>query len=206
MLDRTIPFCNTIMKCADYRPRRVELPEGFRIVSCRDGYAGGWGELEYAAGDFASAAEAERYFAETYLRDPARFPDILFALDKENRAAGSCIAWQDLRGGTPVSSLHWLVVDERCQRIGLGRALATAVMNIFAERGALPVYLHTQPWSWKAILLYVSLGFRLQQTDTFSHYENEYGRAMTALRNVLPAERYDLLLRASEDGTDAGPR
>ena len=32
MLDRTIPFYNTIMKCSDYRYRDVKLPDGFSIV------------------------------------------------------------------------------------------------------------------------------------------------------------------------------
>jgi hypothetical protein len=74
-----------------------------------------------------------------------------------------------------------------------------AVMNIYAERDALPVYIHTQPWSWKAILLYLSLGFRLQKTDTFSHYENEYDKAMAELKKIVSDEQYELLLQLSED-------
>ena len=199
MLDRTIPFYNTIMKCSDYRRRNVELPDGFSIVSYRDGYEKEWAKLEYAIGDFGSAAEAEEYFTGKYLRDPGLFPNILFALNREHGIVGSCIAWQDLKGINSVSSLHWLVVDERYRRIGLGRALSMAVMNIYAEHGALPVYIHTQPWSWKAILLYHSLGFRLQKTDTFSHYENEYGKAMTELRKIMSEEQYKMLQWSSED-------
>ena len=112
---------------------------------------------------------------------------------------GSCIAWQDMRGISSVSSLHWLVVDERYQKIGLGRALCTSVMNIYAERQGLPVYIHTQPWSWKAILLYISLGFKLQKTDTFSHYENEYEKAMIELRKITTPEQYELLKQSSEE-------
>ena len=199
MLDRTSPFYNTILKCADYRRRDVELPDGFSIVSYRDGFEKEWAKLEYAIGDFGSANEAEQYFRETYLHNPERFPDILFVLNREHEVAGSCIAWQDTRGAGRVSSLHWLVVDEPYQGTGLGRALCTAVMNIYAGRGALPVYIHTQPWSWKVILLYLSLGFRLQKTDTFSHYENEYEKAMTALKNVVTEEQYELLRQSSEE-------
>ena len=35
MLDRTIPFYNTIMKCSDSGKYNVELPDGFSIVSIR---------------------------------------------------------------------------------------------------------------------------------------------------------------------------
>ena len=199
MLDRTIPFHSTIMKCSDYSRRPVELPDGFAIVSFQPGYEKEWAKLESAIGDFDSAAEAEKYFVETYLRKAESFPDILFVTNREHEVVGSCIAWRDPRGSRSVSSLHWLVVDERYQGIGLGRALATAVMNIFAGRRELPVYIHTQPWSWKAILLYLSLGFRLQKTDTFSRYENEYEKAMAELGKIVTAEQYERLKQSSEE-------
>lgn len=198
MLDRTIPFYNTILKCSDYRHNEVVLPDGYSIVSYRPGLEKEWARLEFAVGDFGSLEEAELYFAETYLQNPYMFSRILFAVDKDNNVAGSCIAWLDPKGESKASSLHWLVVDEKYQGIGLGRALSTAVMNIYAEHEALPVYIHTQPWSWKAILLYLSLGFKLQKTDTFSHYENEYDKAMTELRKVVSEEQYELMLQLSE--------
>lgn len=199
MLDRTIPFYNTIMKCVDYERRNIELPDGFSIVSYQQGYEAEWAKLEYSIGDFGSVTEAEKYFVETYLQNPELYSNILFVLNKENDVVGSCIAWQDMKGTYSVSSLHWLVVHEQYQGIGLGRALGTAVMNLYANQGAFPVYIHTQPWSWKAILLYLSLGFKLQQTDTFSHYVNEYEKAITELRRIVTKEQYALLLQSSEN-------
>ena len=198
MLDRTIPFYNTILKCSDYSHQEIVLPDGFSIVSYQPGFEKEWARMEFAIGDFGSLEEAEFYFAETYLQNPYMFSRILFAVDKDNNVAGSCIAWQDPKGESKASSLHWLVVDEKYQGIGLGRALSTAVMNIYAGHEAFPVYIHTQPWSWKAILLYLSLGFKLQKTDTFSHYENEYDKAMTELRKVVSEEQYELMLQLSE--------
>lgn len=198
MLDRTIPFYHTIMKCVDYERRNIELPDGFSIVSYQQGYEAEWAKLEYSIGDFGSVTEAEKYFVETYLQNPELYSNILFVLNKENDVVGSCIAWQDMKGTYSVSSLHWLAVHEQYQGIGLGRALGTAVMNLYANQGAFPVYIHTQPWSWKAILLYLSLGFKLQQTDTFSHYVNEYEKAITELRRIVTKEQYALLLQSSE--------
>lgn len=199
MLDRTIPFYNTIMKCSDYSPGRIELPDGFSIVSYQRGDEKEWAKLEYAIGDFDSLEAAEKYFVETYLQNSKLYSNILFLLNREHEIVGSCIAWHDMQEENSVSSLHWLVVQERYQGIGLGRALGTAVMNIYAKRGAFPVYIHTQSWSWKAVLLYLSLGFRLQKTDTFSHYENEYGKAMAELKKIVSEEQYELLLRSSDD-------
>ena len=92
MLDRTIPFCNTIMKCSDYEYRNVELPDGFSIVPYQSGYEKEWSKPEYAIGDFDSVTEAEKYFVETYLQIPRLLPNILFALNKDGDVAGSCIA------------------------------------------------------------------------------------------------------------------
>lgn len=198
MLDRNIPFYNTILRCDAYTPAEFSLPDGFSIVSYRDGFEKGWARLEYAVGDFDSEPEAENYFVSTYLLDAKKSEKCLFLLNPENQVIGSCIAWQDMRGDTPVSSLHWLVVDEKYQGKGLGKALCLGVMNLFKKQNGIPVYIHTQPWSWKAIILYISIGFRLQQTDTFSHYENQYGKAMKALKNTVPEEYFEMMKKTSD--------
>ena len=198
MLDRTIPFYNTILRCDNYLCKDAVLPKGFSIVPYESGYEKAWAELEYSIGDFNSLEDAENYFVETYLQKRELQSNILFLLNSDNAVIGSCIAWQDKRGDDFVSSLHWLVVDEKYHGMGLGRALCNATMNIFKEQENLPVYIHTQPWSWKAIFLYLSIGFKLQKTDTFSHYENEYYKAMTALKQVVTSEQFELLQELSE--------
>lgn len=66
-------------------------------------------------------------------------------------------------------------------------------MNKFVEEDRLPVYIHTQPWSIKAILLYISLGFKIQRKDTFSHYENQFNLAMETLREHVTDAQWDLI-------------
>ena len=198
VLDRTIPFYNTILRCDNYQCKDVVLPNGFSIVPYKSGYEKAWAELEYSIGDFESLEEAESYFTSTYLQNRTLLNNILFLLNENNLIVGSCIAWQDKRKESIVSSLHWLVVNEEYQGRGLGKALCYATMNIFKEQKNLPVYIHTQPWSWKAIFLYLSIGFKLQKTDTFSHYENEYHKAMTALKRVVTSKQFELLQEQSE--------
>jgi len=197
MLDRTIPFYNTILRCDHYLAKDTALPNGYSVVTYKPGYEKAWAELEYSVGDFDSAGEAEEYFVSTYLKDTDKTDNILFLKDAEDKIIGSCIAWQDDRNGALVSSLHWLIVDEDHQGMGLGKALCFAVMNIYAGKGAFPVYIHTQPWSWKAILLYVSLGFKLQKNDTFSHYVNQYDDAMRTLKEQLSDDQFELLEKNS---------
>ena len=198
MTDRTIPFHNVILRCDQYTATPVLLPEGFCVVSYQKGYEKDWAGMEYSIGDFNSTQEAEDYFMSTYLSKESNHENCRFLLSPDKKVIGSCIAWNDFRNDTPVSSLHWLAVDENYQGMGLGKALCLATMNIFAEKGGTPVYIHTEPWSWKAILLYLSIGFRLQKTDTFSHYENQYDNAMETLKGVVSEQQYERMQQASE--------
>lgn len=198
MLNRNISFYNTILRCDRYAATEYVLPDGFSIVPYSDGYEKEWAKLEYAIGDFNCEQEAENYFVSTYLTENEKRENCLFLLNTKKKVIGSCIAWHDMHGDTPVSSLHWLVVEEEYQGKGLGKALCLAVMNIFAKQSSTPVYIHTQPWSWKAILLYISVGFRLQQTDTFSHYENQYDEAMKTLQSVVPKEYFEIMKKSSD--------
>lgn len=198
MLDRTIPFFNTILKCTHYDFKQIVPPDSYKIISYKNGFENDWARLEYSAGDFDSKEEGVNYFCDKYLKSDS-FEDILFLLDKNDKVIGSCIAWSDLRDGKEVNSLHWLIVDKDYQGKKLGRLLCQATMNRFYQKGGNPIYIHTQPWSWKAILLYVSLGFKLQKTDTFASYTNQYQYAMETLEKVLTREQFDLLKTKSED-------
>lgn len=198
--DRSIPFCNVILRCDHYGAPAARLPEGFRFAAYRPGMERDWARLEAEIGDFDSAAEAEAYFAEAYLSRPDELAARgVFVENAAGEVVGSCIAWHDNRRGAPVASLHWLVVGPKWQGRGLGRALAARTMEIFAQKGETPVYLHTQPWSWKAILLYMQLGFRLQRSDAFAAYENQTEQALRTLQAVLTPEQYAFVCAHCDD-------
>lgn len=198
MYDKTIPFYDLILRCDGYAEQPVRLPRGFSIVPYRPGFEADWARMEREAGDFDSEDEALRYFAGRYL-DRDRDGDILFLLEETGRAVGSCIAWEDGRNGTNVHSLHWLIVEEALQGRKLGRALCLTAMDLFRRKGEGPVYIHTQPWSWKAILLYASLGFRVQRSDSFGGYVNRYEDAMRTLKRILPEQQFRMLEENAEN-------
>ncbi len=196
MLDRTIPFYNTILRCDRYLNAEPALQNGYEFRMYQSGDEQKWAQLEYEIGDFDSAEEAEQYFISTYCSNKTL--DVakrcVFAVNEKNEIVGSCIAWKDLRGDELVASLHWLVVSTQHQGKGIGKALCQKVMQIFLEKDELPVYIHTQPWSYKAILLYIRQGFKIQKTDTFSQYENQFDLAMNTLKKVLPENHYEELM------------
>ncbi|MCQ2431135.1 MAG: GNAT family N-acetyltransferase [Clostridia bacterium] len=197
MLDRTIPFYNTILRCDRVTETPVTLPGGFRFSPWQPGYEDSWARLETACGDFSDEAEAKQYFSETYMTDLARLKArSVFLLSPENTVIGACLAWEDKRGNDMIPSLHWLILDENYHGKGLGRALSTETMNRFYALGAKQVYIHTQPWSYPAIFLYISQGFRLKADDTFSHYENQVPKALETLRGFLDESQMQVIMNA----------
>lgn len=199
MLDRSIPFYNLILKCSCPPSAAVRLPPGFSLRLYQAGDEDAWAALECSIGDFRTPAQARQYFLHTYgSRQTALQQRCLFAVNSAGQPAGSCIAWQDVRCGQPVSSLHWLVVHPAFRGQGLGRALCLAAMRLFEQADAYPVYLHTQPWSWRALMLYAEIGFRLQKTDSFAEYENQYAQGMAVLRGILSPKQYRWLSDCAE--------
>lgn len=190
MIDRSIPYYNLILKCNKNSATPISLPEGYSFKMYEVGDEKHWAKLEYGIGDFSSVEEAEMYFKTNYCNQIDELKKrCIFVVDACGNGVGSCIAWHDLKGNDTVASLHWLVVSPEHQGKYIGLALCQKVMDIFNERGETPVYIHTQPWSYKAILLYIKLGFKIQKTDTFSHYENQYEQALNTLENILTAEQ-----------------
>lgn len=200
MPDRSIPFYNLILRCGGWRGEEAPPPEGFRLRGFRPGDEEAWAALEWEIVDFASQEEAREYFTRTYgppSQELAR--RCVFAVDGQGRAVGTCTAWRDPGPeGGEAASLHWLAVSPQWQGRGLGRALCRKTLSIFRELGEFPVYIHTQPWSWKALLLYVREGFLLQRAGTFGGYENQYAQGMATLAEILPEEAYRELLHCSE--------
>ncbi|MBE5810954.1 MAG: bifunctional phosphoribosyl-AMP cyclohydrolase/phosphoribosyl-ATP diphosphatase HisIE [Clostridiales bacterium] len=191
MLDRTIPFYNIIMRCDRILPMEVKLPEGYAIRTYQPGDENAWAALMYAVGEQTSLVDAKAEFIQRYLADETLTDRIFFAVDAEGAVAGTAIAWEQDPRGIGTRALHWVAVHPAHQRKGLGKALCQTALRLFRrEDNALPVYLHTQPWSWKAILLYISLGFQLQPQDTFYGYENQYVQAMKTLKAIVTPEQY----------------
>lgn len=198
-IDRCIPYYNLILKCNKNSTIPVSLPEGYSFKLYDVGDEKYWAKLECEIGDFSSVEEAETYFKANYCNQIDELKKrCVFVIDTYGDVVGSCIAWHDLKGNDTVASLHWLVVSPEYQGKHIGLALCQKVLNIFNECGESPVYIHTQPWSYKAIMLYIKLGFKIQKTDTFSNYENQYKKAIKTLKNLLPEGQFNQIITNSE--------
>lgn len=185
-IDRKIPFKNIIMRCDDYTITDV-YNDNFHIRNYQNGDENYWSNIECVIGDFDSDDEAKDYFLQHYNLNEL-YDRCFFAEDNAGNVVGTCIAWYDKKQDSFVSSLHWLAVLPEYQNCGIGRALVLSVMNYYKTNNLLPVYLHTQPWSYKAVKLYQSIGFEIQKDDTFAGYENEYSEAIKILKNYIEVQ------------------
>ena len=177
----------------------ISLPKGYNFKMYDVGDEKYWAKLEYEIGDFSSIEEAEMYFKTNYCNPIGELKKrCVFVVDAYGDVVGSCIAWHDSKDNDTVASLHWLVVSQEHQGKHIGLALCQKVLEIFNKHRETPVYIHTQPWSYKAILLYIKLGFKIQKNETFSHYENQYNKAIETFKNVLSKEQFNKIVNNSE--------
>jgi hypothetical protein len=81
-----------------------------------------------------------------------------------------------------------IFINER----GIGRALLSIVMQKL-EQHDYPVYLHTQPSSFRAIKLSSDFGFSLLSDDKIGSRKNDLDECMPILEEFMPPEFFQQL-------------
>ncbi len=195
MIDKTIPYFNVIMRYdgpAITAPPNA--PEGYRFRGYRAGDECAWARMEVDNNDFDTYENAVKYFNNKYCLLKDKLVERFIGLENNSgKLCGIVICWDDDREGAAVSSVHWLVTDPAEQGKGLGSALVQMLLYRFSQLKALPVYLHTQPWSYMAIGIYSKAGFRLLGRDSFRGYENQSQQALPVLRELMGEKRFNKL-------------
>ena len=191
-----IPYHSLFMRCDRVEESAFAAPApGCRLIGYQPGMERVWADIQVDSGGFDGGRDkAAFYFRSEFLHRPQEAEKrILFLQDTQTgEYIGTCAAW--MHEDTPI--LHWLAVKKAHAGRGHARALVTGVMLLHALFSTdRPVYLHTQPCSYKAIKLYSDFGFRLCKTDTFGQSPNEWAAGLTVLRQHMTPESYDRLTR-----------
>lgn len=201
MVDKTIPYKNILMKCDHLNfNSKTTLPKGFYFKMYEEGDEILWAQIEYEIGDFNSYDEALQYFINTYLpKKELLTKRCMFVVDEDNHPVATCTAWYDFAiDDNLVSSLHWFATAPRFQNMGIGKAILSKVLEIYQRNNQLPIYLHTQPWSYKAIHIYSQFGFYLLKKETLKKYRNEFFEAIPILKNLLDINIYHKLIEKAK--------
>lgn len=200
MIDKTIEYRNVIMRCDRIeKSAYVGLHNNYCVEKYSDGMENVWTHIQKSVGEFADDTdeEVQSYFVNRYDNEKLRNRCIFLKNLHTGKYIGTCIAWEEKCDEKTVPVLHWLAVSDEYTGNGIARMIITQIMKIFEVQGNYPIYLHTQPWSYKAIKLYNDFGFNVCKKDRFCDAENEFELAMPVLKQIMNEEAYIRLLESS---------
>ncbi len=191
MIDKSIPYFNVIMRYDGPPVTEIPLaPDGYSFREYQEGDGFEWARMEVDNNDFDTFENAVNYFNKKYCSFPQKLKERFVGIEnRDGKLCGIVICWDDDRDGESVSSVHWLVTDPNEQGKGLGVALVKMLIYKFSVLGALPIYLHTQPWSYIAIGIYSKLGFKMLKKDSFRGYENQSLQSLPVLSDLMRADQ-----------------
>ena len=90
------------------------------------------------------------------------------------------------------NTVHWLKVLKGHEDKGIGRALLSIIMEELQEEDY-PVYLHTQPESYRAVKLYSDFGFKLLSDPVIGSRINHLEECLPFLEKHMKKEDFDKL-------------
>ena len=126
--------------------------------------------------------------SDTYRRDmDTFFRNTLFVCNKEGRPVATCSYW---KAYGKINTIHWLKTRKAYEGKGFGRALLSSIMRRFNNKDY-PVYLHTQPGSFRAIKLYSDFGFQLLRGGRLGTRVNELEKCLPILKEFMPKKDFD---------------
>lgn len=202
MLDKRLPYHSILMRLDAEDALSIQapsLPEGYRFCTYRPGDIAAWSRIVASVGEFSSEEKARAYFAEHFLPDEAELSRrLFFVMDARGNPCGTANAWYETHGGERNATLHWVSVTPGEQGKGLGRAITACALCAFpALEPGLPIYLHTQTWSYRAVGVYLSLGFYALKEANLPGHKNEYGAAVRAIAPYMRKELYEQLIHTA---------
>jgi ribosomal protein S18 acetylase RimI-like enzyme len=188
MKEEEIPDRNIFMMCESLnRTALTELPIGYSLRNCRPDELGIWKKMPFDCPDLAKEYDGfmTDYFNVTYgKKEELFFAKTLFVTDTKDKPIATCLIW---KAYDEFNTIQWFKVLKEYEGQGIGRALLSFVMQKL-ERCDYPVYLHTQPSSFRAIKLYSDFGFSLLSDDKFGIRENDLDECMPILGKFMPIE------------------
>lgn len=122
------------------------------------------------------------FFTTTYSgKEDLFFAKTLFICDKKDTPIATCLLW---KAYDKLNTIHWFKMLKEHEGKGIGRTLLSIIMrNLKAED--YPVYLHTQPASFRAIKLYSDFGFALFSGNKFGSKTNDLDEYLPILKEFM---------------------
>lgn len=185
-MSNDIPDKNLFMVCNELNHSAFsELSKEYHIRTCRKDELDIWKGMPFDDINIAKEYSGfmTNYFNDVYGgKESLFFQKCLFVCDKNDIPVGTCFAW---KAYGKITTIHWFKIVKSHEGLGIGRALLSNVMNRI-EKNDYPVFLHTQPSSFRAIKLYSDFGFALLTDPVIGHRQNHLEECLPILEaNIL---------------------
>lgn len=193
MKEEDIPDYNIFMMCEALNTSALsELSAGYHIRQCRRDELELWKAFPFNSSKVPAEYEdfMNRFVNDTYGENLGTFlENTLFVCTSEGEPIATCSHWKSYG---KINSIHWFKTRRDFEGRGIGRALLSAIMRRF-KRGDYPIYLHTQPSSFRAIKLYSDLGFQLLSGGRIATRENDLDKCLPILKEFMPKAEFERL-------------
>ncbi len=185
-----IPNKNIFMMCESLNESALStLPKAFHVRSCKRTELDIWKAMPFD--NFNEAKEYDQFmvdfFEKTYGgQEDLFFKNTLFVCNSKDEPIATCLLWKAYRA---FNTIHWLKVLKGYEGLGIGRALLSIIMKDLPKT-AYPIYLHTQPGSYRAIKLYSDFGFHLLSDKKIGKRVNDLEVCLPILKKYMPDKDY----------------
>ena len=193
MTDKEIEDLNMFMVCDSLnRDALTDIPKGYHIRTCKKNELDIWAEFPFDTEEDKkkNINYMYKYFENVYSKNVDEFyKRCLFVCDENDKPVCTCFIW---RAYDKVNTIHWFKTLKQYEGKGLGRALLSYIMKDLKEND-FPVFLHTQPGSYRAIGLYSSFGFKVITDEKIGNRTNDYKKALDYLKKKMTKETFENL-------------
>ena len=193
MKEKEIPDYNLFMMCERInRHALTNLHTDFTFRTCRPDELDLWKAFPFDSETVPAEYEdfMNRIINDTYRGDmDTFFRNTLFVCNMEGRPVATCSHW---KAYGKINTIHWLKTLRAYEGKGIGRALLSAIMRRFDSKDY-PIYLHTQPGSFRAVKLYSDFGFQLLRGGRLGSRMNELEQSLPVLKEFMPKKDFDRL-------------
>lgn len=184
---------NLFMMCSQLNKEAlIMMPEGFTLRPCRKEELSIWKAMPFDDAETALAYEPymQSYFELVYQnKSDLFFERCLFLCDADDQPIGTAFIWPAY---DKITTLHWVKVKKGYEDKKLGRAMLSVLLGSLSKE-AFPIYLHTQPGSYRAIKLYSDFGFKFITDEQVGARHNDLSAVLPELQNLMTKEAFNQL-------------
>lgn len=214
MLQKSVPFKSIYMKIDAVEIEKIQvstLPVGYSYRFYQEGDQENWAKLETLVDEFATIEAARERFESEFLPSGDRYQALaqkfaiaenildqrqVFIEAPNGEVVATATAWLANKFGEYQPILHWVSVHPDYQGLQLGKSVVAKAMSLFPKyESGKDVMLHTQTWSYPAIVLYHKLGFYLCKTETLRPDDNDFDNGLAdVLKTVIKEPVFSKLI------------